>query len=92
MVLAGALKTGVTEYYYSEGSFGSKLGDMGLTSANNSDLIDTVTYEAGLITIAMTAAAGDGSFDLSPVTGDGGLKWVCKPNTIEAKYLPSNCR
>ena len=92
MVLAGALKTGITEYYYSEGSFGSTLGDMGLTSTENSDLVDSVTYAAGLITIDMTATAGDGDFDLSPVTGVGGLKWTCKAGTIEAKYLPSNCR
>ena len=92
MVLAGALKTGVTEYYYSEGSYGASLDVMGLTSTENSDLVESITYAAGLITIAMTAAAGDGDFDLSPVTGVGGLKWTCKAGTIDAKYLPSNCR
>jgi len=92
MVLAGALKTGITEYYYSEGDFGATLTDMGLTKAENSDLVSSVTYAAGLITIDMTATAGDGSFDLSPVTGDGGLKWTCKANSIAEKYLPSNCR
>ena len=95
LTLAGALKTGVTEYYYSEGSYATTLDGMGLTSDENSDLVSSITWDGsgdGLITISMSADAGNGTFVLSGVTNAAGIKWTCKAGSIADKYLPTNCR
>jgi type IV pilus assembly protein PilA len=97
LTLAGAIKTGVSEYYYSEGNYETTLSAMGLTSGVNSDLVSSVSWDGsgdGLITITMTnvGQASGTAFVLSGTTNAAGIKWTCKASDMETKYLPSNCR
>jgi type IV pilus assembly protein PilA len=70
------------------------------TGACESIAVDGAT---GVITATTTAAAGAGTFTLTPeaplgtaiaaatVPGDA-IAWVCAAGTLETKYLPSSCR
>jgi len=97
LTLAGAMKTGATEYYYSEGDFAS-LTSMGLTSVANSDVVSSLDFAAGIITINLSAGGLGGangtSFELSAITNAQGVRWSCRQGSgdTEVKFLPSNCR
>ena len=94
---AGAVKTGITEFYQSQGEF---------PSANVYD--DTVggrytasaTHDnAGVITVTMRGAAPVSNavrgvtFTLTPTTTSGNITdWNCAVGTMEQKYLPSGCQ
>jgi type IV pilus assembly protein PilA len=52
-----------------------------------------ITDATGVVTVTSTVpgAAGDITFTPTDV-GSGQLTWVCASATIDAKYLPSQCR
>ncbi len=98
--LAASAKTGVSEFWASEGSLPSANGSVGLPGAasiSGNSVRQVAIGANGVITITMQATglptnvAGD-TFTLTPNTANGGVKWSCAAGTIEDKYLPSECR
>ena len=102
-VLADGAKTAVAEFYSNKGTLANtgQNASMGLASAASikGKYVSSVTVSAtGLITAAFggpkasTKIPTSSTLLLSPVSNAGSLDWVCKSATIDAKYLPSNCR
>lgn len=95
--LGAGLKTAVSEYFYTNGTFTSDNAAMGLSSGVNSDLIDTLAINgSGLITLTFSDAAAtlnNKTLVFSPVVdidSGAGIKWVCR-GTLAQKHLPNNC-
>lgn len=101
--LAGGAKAAVTEYYSSNNAFAGS----GATDANTTYGLDTATSisgnavssvtaaQNGLITIAYNTkvdATTGKTLLLSPTVSAGSVTWKCKLGTIDAKFVPSNCR
>jgi type IV pilus assembly protein PilA len=101
--MAGAAKLAVAETFDSNGAFPSVDNySYGLPSPSSitGTYVSNITAAAdtGLITIVYkTIAAGkvdDGnSIVLHPdTTNAGSMKWTCSSSTINARFLPANCR
>jgi len=98
--LAAAAKTGVTEYWSSEGALPSANGSVGLPGAasiTGNSVRSVGVGASGVITVTLSttglpANVGGDTFTLTPSTSAGSLQWVCAVGTIEPKYLPSSCR
>jgi type IV pilus assembly protein PilA len=97
---AAVARTAVAEYWNSEDAFPADNTEAGLGLATSyaTDKLQSVTVDAGTITVAFLAIGGstaDGQtivFTPTPTAGDT-LEWDCATgSTIEAKYRPSNCR
>ena len=101
--LAGGAKAAVTEYYSSNNAFAGS----GTTDANTTYGLDTATSisgnavssvtaaQNGLITIAYNTKVDTTTgktLVLSPTVSAGSVTWKCKLGTIDAKFVPSNCR
>lgn len=101
--LASSAKTGVSEYWASEGGLPSTNASVGLptsTSINGNSVRSVAVGASGVITVTMagtglpTNVAGD-TLTLTPDTASGRIKWACGSGSsggIETKYLPSECR
>ncbi len=96
--LASAAKTGVSEYYASEGSMPSSntqagLGPAGSIEGNN---VTAVTVGAGgSITVRYTGSGALSGQELrfSATTTNGNIIWSCNTGgTLDSKYRPANCR
>ncbi|MBW4933812.1 pilin [Marinobacter sp. F4206] len=104
MSIASQAKTAISEYYISEGSMPADQATAGLDTAASyatTDVVQSMTYTRnsqteGEIAMAIKALGGDTSAgDTFTLTGTGastGVQWVCAADSIDAKYLPSNCR
>ncbi len=98
--LAGAAKTGVAEYYGSQGVMPPTNNDAGIApgTAITGNAVTSVTVIDGKITIVyntkVTSNAGEQNLELSPVTSAGSITWLCNTaaTTVLSKYRPSNCR
>jgi len=94
--LAAAAKTAVSEYWATKGTLPSANGSVGLPSASSitGNAVRQVDIGTdGLITITYNTKVEDGkTLQLSPVTANGSIKWVCKNGTLSTKYLPASCR
>ncbi|UUD65616.1 pilin [Pseudomonas seleniipraecipitans] len=94
--LAGGAKASVTEFYSSNNRMPASNTSAGL--ATNTDIkgnaVTSVTVgTGGVITIAYNTKVDAGkTLVLSPTTGAGAVNWKCKLGTIDAKFVPSNCR
>lgn len=94
--LAGGAKASVTEFYSSNNRMPASNTSAGL--ATNTDIkgnaVTSVTVgTGGVITIAYNSKVDAGkTLVLSPTTGAGAVNWKCKVGTIDAKFVPSNCR
>ena len=98
LVTAGsACKASVSEYFQAEQAFPADIDAAGC-SAQSTDKIASLSLGAnGVITVAAREAGAGvtGNYVLTPTeaaTGSGVLEWACDASTIEAKYLPANCR
>ena len=97
--LAAAAKAAVAETWASQGRFMVSNQSIGLPTATSitGNSIRSVSQVSGVITITMAGTglpanvAGD-TYTLSARTSAGGVQWACNAGTIEAKYLPSECR
>lgn len=99
--IAAAAKTGVSEFWASEGHLPSANASVGLpataTSINGNAVRSLAVSGSGLITVTLSATGlpanvqADTVF-LRPTTGDGSVRWTCSGGTLEAKYRPSECR
>ena len=95
LTLAGGAKASVTEYFSSQGKFPTNNASAGLAAAADikGNAVTQVAVANGKITITYNAKVDNGkTLELSPITGAGGVQWICKRGTVIAKYRPSNCR
>ena len=98
--LAGAAKASVTEFYSSKGYMPVSNTSAGLATAASisGNAVTSVTVATGVITIVYNAKVDNGkTLTLSPVTGAGGVQWVCGSSagggsTLSNKYRPASCR
>lgn len=105
MVMADALKTVIVENL-ANGSTNLSSGWTAPTSTENISSV-AVNSTTGVITITTTAKAGAGTLVFKPTYGAAntalvagtiptdGVKWSCNAaagSTLNAKYLPSQCR
>lgn len=93
--LASAAKLAVAETTMSEGALPATQADTGYVSPSATKNVSgiTITDATGVITVTTTAAAGGGTFSLTPTYSAGEpVTWVCAAGTLLPKYLPAECR
>lgn len=100
--VAAAAKTSVSEYYVSQGEMAADATAAGInTSTGQSTYIQTIAYAQTSTSVAtltytldnLNATNVDGKTIVFVGTGNNdGVKWTCSTGTLEAKYLPANCR
>ena len=93
----GEGKTSVSEYFIANGSVPTNATQAGIRTDIDTSIVKSMTYTTGLLQVEIKAIGGDTSlgdgFYLSLASTKGGtIQWRCKPNDIDAKYLPANCR
>ncbi|MDR6934885.1 pilin [Luteibacter sp. 3190] len=101
-VLADGAKTAVAEFFQNTGRMPAGNESAGLAPADSikGQYVTQVEVVDGLITAtyggpkASKRIGTDAKLDLSPITTQGSITWICKPNgtSIKANYLPQNCR
>lgn len=96
-----AAKTSVSEYYTSMGSMPTDADTAGINEGPIGTYVAGLTYTRGGDTTATLSvelqginASVDGESFQIVGTGDPeqGVTWVCRPGTVEPKFLPANCR
>lgn len=94
--LASAAKTGVSEYYGSQGVWPSDNDQAGVATAGSifGNAVTSVTIsDPGVITIVYNSKvdATNNQVTLTPSAGGGSIQWACS-GTVATKLRPSNCR
>jgi len=94
--LAGGAKASVTEFYSSNNRMPSNNTSAGLaadTAIKGNAVTSVGVGTGGVITITYNSKVDSGkTLVLSPTTGAGAVNWKCKLGTVDAKFVPSNCR
>ena len=96
--LAGAAKLGVAETYSATGVLPATNASAGVpaaTTINGKYVQQVLVGTGGRIEITYTGVEPKISGKvlwLSPSTSAGSVKWKCKMNTVDSKYVPSECR
>ncbi|MFC3624694.1 pilin [Vogesella amnigena] len=97
--LAGAAKTGVAEYYSSNGVWPANNTSAGLADSPSGNAVSSVVVTDGVITITYNEkVAVSAAITLTPDPVSGSIKWTCAEasptatNPMETNWLPSNCR
>ncbi len=98
--MASAAKTGVAEFWASEGGLPSTNASVGLPAAisiNGNSVRSVEVGAAGLITVTLTVTGLPANVQtdtvlLRPTTQSGSVRWTCSGGSLEAKYRPSECR
>lgn len=98
--LAGAAKTGVAEYYSSNGVWPSNNTSAGLASSPSGNAVSGVDVgTSGVITITYNEKVKvSATLTLTPTAASGSITWLCAEtsptatNPMETNWLPSNCR
>ena len=98
--LAGAAKTGIAEYFSSQGVMPVDNTEAGIAPGTQitGNAVVSVTVTSGQIDIVyntkVSSTAGELNMQLSPTTSAGSIQWICNnaATTVLAKYRPSNCR
>ncbi len=93
----GEGKTSVSEYFIANGVMPSDSASAGIRTNIDTDIVASMTYAASVLTISIKSIGGDttagDTFQLSLTGTAGGTpQWKCRVGTIDAKYLPANCR
>ena len=96
--LASAAKTGVAEYYNSQGSYPTTNSQAGV--ASSSSIVGTYTSSvaigsAGIISVTYNsteAKIASKTVILTPSTNAGSITWTCLTGTLQNQYRPPNCR
>ncbi len=96
--VAGAAKLAVAETYQTNGAWPSNNTSAGLTApaSIHGNNVSSITVNGSLLTITYsndTNIQGD-SLVLKATDAGGSVEWECGATgtTVDAKYLPSNCR
>jgi type IV pilus assembly protein PilA len=96
MSLASGAKTAVTEYYSSNGTWPSGNTEAGLATGTSitGNAVTKVTVSGSKITVTFNTKVESGkTLVLQGTANSGGaIEWSCSGGTLDAKYLPSNCR
>ncbi|WP_174873561.1 pilin [Vogesella oryzae] len=93
--LAGAAKTGVAEYYSSNGVWPTTNASAGLADSPSGNAVSSVIVgTSGVITITYNQKVSAGvTVSLAPTAASGSITWKCTgSNGMETNWLPSNCR
>ena len=94
--LASAAKTGVSEYFASEGTLPADNVEAGLGSPSSitGNNVTSVTVLAGLITVRYTGggALSGQEIEFNPTATSGNILWSCTGGSLDTKYRPANCR
>jgi type IV pilus assembly protein PilA len=61
-------------------------------SSSTENVADVAIGSDGIITVATTKKAGDGTFEMIPTYQNGQVTWVCHRVSLPARYLPESCR
>jgi len=95
---AAAAKTAVSEHVISKDKWPSTNESAGLADAGdiNSAVVAELEVALNVITVTLSSnglgGANGGTFTLTGSTTGNKVSWVCAPDSIDAKYLPSSCR
>ncbi len=99
IAVLGEAKISVSEYFIINGTLPDDATSAGIRTAIDTAVVDTVGYDSsGNISLTIQTAvggdtaAGDTILLSFSSTSGGTPQWVCRPGTIDAKYLPANCR
>jgi type IV pilus assembly protein PilA len=91
--LAGAVKTGIAEYYGSQGAWPATNVAAGASATITGNAVTKIESVNGLITITYNTKVANGTTVLlSPSATTGSVTWACTAGTVDSKYKPSNCR
>lgn len=97
---SAAAKTAVSEHVMSKDAWPTGNTDAGLalSSSISSNVVASVAVgnNNGVITVTLSSGGlGDASgqsFTLTGETTEVGVTWLCEPNSVPAKFMPSSCR
>jgi type IV pilus assembly protein PilA len=97
--LGSGAKTAVAEFFDNTGRLPGNNESAGMAAAGEIlgnyvvgvDIVGNGLVEAEYGGQANTKIAGQ-VLQLSPITNVGSVQWTCKSPTIDARYLPRNCR
>ena len=91
---AEAAKTSVSETMMTNGGVApgsnEEAGYQFVSATEN--VADVSVGQSGVITVTTTKNAGDGTFIMVPTYKEGQVTWACHRGSLEAHYLPENCR
>ena len=93
--LAGAVKTGVAEFYGANGTWPSNNTSAGASDGASitGNAVKSVTQVDGVITIVYNSKVlDDAELIMSALTSAGAIQWVCTGGDVDTKYRPANCR
>ncbi len=94
--LAGAVKTGIAEFYGTNGTWPSTNASAGASTGASitGNAVVSVTNVSGVITIVYNTKVDTGSptMIMSATATTGSITWVCTGGTVDTKYRPANCR
>lgn len=92
--LAEAAKLAVADAVFSTNQLPAHQNDTSYVSVESTENVQSITIGAqGVITIAYTQAAGNGTLLLTPsIKASGDMAWTCHPGTLAKKYCPASCR
>lgn len=103
---AAPAKTGVSEFFQSEGELPTSANEAGFEPNIDSQFVQSVLWDANeVIKVVIndmggTTGPGDIPFNLSPITSPAAVDWSCLSGgdcqsgdcNVDRKYLPANCR
>ena len=100
LVLAGAARTNVAEYFQSTGSMPASTTQAGInTNAAQSEYVSAIAFATSAggseltYTLANLGADANNETLIYQVTGnDNGVQVTCTGGTLPDKYRPANCR
>jgi type IV pilus assembly protein PilA len=92
MSLAGGVKTGIVEFYSTEGVFPSANGSIGLKTISG-NAVSNMVISGGTIKITYNKKVAAGStISIIPTVADSSFKWDCSGGDVRDAWRPSNCR
>ncbi|BCO33073.1 prepilin-type N-terminal cleavage/methylation domain-containing protein [Thiohalobacter sp. COW1] len=98
MGLAAKDKSSVSEYYISMGQMPTVAQSGVSTDAGQSTYVSNIAYAQnstteGQLTYTVTnLGAATGTIVFVGTGASTGVSWTCNTGTVDAKYLPANCR
>ncbi|ATC87870.1 pilin [Pseudoalteromonas arctica] len=97
--LTAAAKTGIAEYYQSEGAYPVKDGTPDVTAFGVTGTYSVVTVETatGVISAKMNKTGvskdlQDRTFTFTPSVKDGAFKWTCTHDLVNKAIAPKGCK
>ena len=95
--LASAAKTGVTEYFNTNGSFPTNNASAGVADAatiTGRYVSGVAVGTSGIITVTYQnlGISGTPTLTLAPTNNGGSVSWSCTGGSLDSRYRPGNCR